>query len=233
MSNKLFFWLGVLNVQSYQASISWVSSRARSQKGKPSKQWKLQILIKILFKLSNLEVRLKTFILEKSDFWKWMKLISPQKRKIAFWHKSVLDKQSRCRCRWLMTAILFSISYLPLSSVICHEWWSKSCFCSFTEFASRYRVTEREDQDHFGTVRHSRCAVRQTFKTEEIKTSSSSKVFSATVRWKNHRRTLALFVASIIRVAVLSWTIYIWTQRQIWPGMYEHHKSLESIVTKF
>mgnify|MGYP006864014724 CR=1 FL=1 len=144
----------------------------------------------------------------QSDFWKWMKLISPQKRKIAFWHKSVLDKQSRCRCRWLMTAILFSISYLPLSSVICHEWWSKSCFCSFTEFASRYRVTEREDQDHFGTVRHSRCAVRQTFKTEEIKTSSSSKVFSATVRWKNHRRTLALFVASIIRVAVLSWTVH-------------------------
>ena len=78
------------------------------------------------------------------------------------------------------------------------------CFL-FSEFASRYRVTEREDQDHFGTVRHSRCAVRQTFKKEEIKTSSQpAKVFSATVRGENHRRTLALFVASILRVAVLS-----------------------------
>ena len=82
------------------------------------------------------------------------------------------------------------------------------CFL-FSEFASRYRVTEREDQDHFGTVRHSRCAVRQTFKKEEIKTSSQpSKVFSATVRGENHRRTLALFVASILRVAVLSWTVH-------------------------
>ena len=71
------------------------------------------------------------------------------------------------------------------------------------EFASRYRGTKREDQNHFGTVRNSRCAIRQKIKKEETETSSQ-KVFSAPICGENHRRTVALYLASIPGVAVLS-----------------------------